>query len=364
MKISLWKKISVCTLAGFMCLYAVYTDVAHRLPSWFSEKALTALAFSSLFICLLFIIIWQLLERKNKVDSMHCLAFWQGVIIYGEVLIFLRFGFLKLFHLHMNASLISDDFPAGALSGCHLMDYFFSRAPEFKILIGCLQITGASALLFRRTRLLGIFILMPIIVNIVCMDFFFDVGEGITITAVFLTLGLIYLLFQEKQMLIQVFFKTKSAMPVLSFKSAWRKNLLRIAPVLVTLMILIPSIHPIKNASLMGKYKVEKMNINGKDVLTDLNNDSLLAAIYFDENETCLLRYNNYRNVKIGKAIYNDKSGKLNVIWRFPKNTRDTSFWNVLRFANSDDLILSGQTGTEHMKATLTKTELAKVLFK
>jgi hypothetical protein len=231
-------------------------------------------------------------------------------------------------------------------------------------MIGCLQITGALALLFRKTRLLGIFILMPIIVNIVCMDLFYEIGEGITITAIFLTLGLIYLLFQDRELLINLFFKTKSAMPIFFTNGNWKKNAVRISALVITLIILVPSIQPVKNASLLGKFKVEHLNINGKDIPPDLNNDSLLAAIYFDENETCLLRYNNYRNVKIGKAIYSEETGKLTVIWRFPKHIRDTSFWNISRSANSDDLTLSGQTGKENIKTTLIKTELAKVLFK
>lgn len=363
MKISFWKKLSVCALAGFLCLFTLHTDVNHHLPVWLPEIVITILAFIIFTLSLLYIFIWQFLERKNKIDSQQTLAFWQRVIIYCEALVFLRFGFLKLFGLHMNPSMIMEDFPAGTMSGYHLMDYFFGRAPEFKILIGSLQIIGAMALLWGRTRLLGIFILVPVILNIVCMDLFYNVGEGITIVAVFLLLGLSYLLFQEKEKFLDFFFKTKSAMPIFIFENSFKKNLLRITAVAATLALLIPSIHPLKNASIIGKYSMENLQINGKPVVHDLNNDSLLTDIYFDENETCLLRYNNYKSIKIGKAIYDEPDGKLTVIWRFPKNQKDTSFWNLLGSTRGDKLLLSGNTGKETIQATLTKTKLATVLF-
>lgn len=362
MKISLWRKISVCVLAGVLCTFAIHTDVNHRLPGWLPEIILTIFAFTLLIISFLYIFVWQFLEHKNNIDSQRVLAFWQGIIIYCEALVFLRFGFLKLFALHMNSSMITEDFPAGTMSDYHLMDYFFSRAPEFKILIGSLQILGATALLFRKTRLIGTFTLMPIIVNIVCMDLFYNIDTGITIVAIFLFMGLTYLLLQDREKLMDFFFKTKSVMPVFVFKSALKKNIIRLAAVAITLAILIPSIHPQKNVAIIGKYLVENLIINGKPLACNLNNDSLLNAVYFDEHETCLLRYNNYRNVKIGKAIYNEPDGKLTVLWRFPKNQHDTSFWNISR-SNKENLILFGKTGNETIEMSLVKTNLATVLF-
>lgn len=364
MKISLWKKISVCALAGFLMLFAVHTDLNHRLPVWLPEIVVTLFAFTLLIISLLYIFMWQFFEYKNKFDSQRILAFWQGIIIYCEALIFLRFGFLKIFALHMNSTLIAEDFPAGTMSDYHLMDYFFSRAPEFKILIGFLQIVGASTLLFRQTRLLGIFILMPVIVNIVCMDLFYNIGTGITITAIVLLVGLIYLLFQEREKLFFVFFTAKSTMPVFVFGTTFKKNIIRFSTLALTLVILIPSIQPRKNASILGKYSVKELNLNGKQVMLNCNNDSQLADIYFDENETCLLRYNNYRNIKIGKAIYDEPTGKLTVMWRFPKKEmQDTSYWNLSESIMDKKFILSGKTGKESLKATMIKTSLATVLF-
>jgi hypothetical protein len=362
MRVSLLNKITVCGLAGLLGLFAVHTDMNHRLPpSW--DGFVSAIAFLFLALSILHIFIWQYRESKKIADTARILAFWQGVIIYSEALIFIRFGFLKLLGLHMNSSLILEDFPAGSMSDYHMMDYFFNRAPEFKIIIGILQIAGAMCLLFRRTRLLGMFILIPIILNIVLMDVLYDIDDGITLVAINLLAGLVYLLLQEKKKLITLFFKEESSVAMFRFKNQPLKAGLKIMAVVLTLIILLPSVKRDKNVDILGKYivKIQMDSSQGNGVRP--GSDSIPTTVYFDENETCVLRYSDYRSIKIGRTNYDEATGTLQVFWRYPKTLRDTSFWQLIKSISGKDLVITGRTGDKNFKATLIKTPLPSVVI-
>jgi hypothetical protein len=362
MRTGFLKKAGLCGLAGLLGLFAIHTDMDHRLPPGWSGL-ISALAFLFLGASVLYIVIWQYRETKKIADSANITAFWQGVIVYGEVLIFIRFGFLKLLGLHMNSSLILEDFPAGSISNYHMMDYFFNRAPEFKIIIGILQIAGAMCLLFRRTRMLGVFILLPIILNIALMDVLYDIEGGITIVAFALLLGLVYLLLQEKKKLRALFFKGGDSMPIFWTHKPVLKIGLKIAALILTLVILLPSVKRDKNETIRGKYMVRSQISSGqvKDIRAD--HDSLPAIVYFDENETCVLRYGDYRSLKIGRTDYNEATGKLQVFWRYPKTQKDTSFWQLIRSGSGQELIITGRTGAGNFMATLIKTPLPSVVI-
>jgi len=361
MKPPLWKKITVCLLAGSLGMFSIRVDISHYLSLGIRDSAISIAAIAFLTVSVLYIPLWHYRENK-QISNANTLGFWQGVIIYMESFVFFRFGFLKLFGLHMSSSLIFSDMPAGALSGYHLMDYFFARAPEFKIIIGSLQIIGATFLLFKKTRLLGVFILLPIIVNIVCMDIFYDIG-GVTITAILLLAGLVYFLFQDKTKLLSFFLDSNTEIAPFEFKNKLSKNAVRISTLIIPLLILIPAIKPIQNNSILGKYRVSSLILNDKEVSIDLNEDSVLTTIYFDENETCVFRFNDYKKIKIGKAIYNESSNDLEVKWRYPLNQRDTSCLKLSAKNSKGARILSGKLANENFKATLVKVDLPNVVI-
>jgi len=364
MKISVWKKIIVCGLAALMAPFCIHSDISHYLSLGIPDAVITIPALTISLCAVLCIPIWHYFENKRGINSEKVLAFWQGFIIYLEAFVFFRFGLLKLFGLHMSSSLIFDDMPAGALSGYHLMDYFFGRAPVFKILIGSMQLVGATAILFRKTRWFGIFILLPVVANIVFMNIFYEIGGGITITAITLTIGLIYLLLQDKEKLKTIFFKSESSMPAFAFKNGSLKNILKVSSLAVSLIILIPSVKPISNMSILGKYNVSALSINDEIVPIDRNKDSVLTTVYFDENETCVLRYNDYKKLKIGKVTYNDHTQKLEIKWRYPKNQGGISSWKLSTPDAKNSRTLSGSMNNKGFTATLVKVDLPAPVIK
>jgi hypothetical protein len=52
---------------------------------------------------------------------------------------------------------------------------FFAFKPEYQIILGWLLLGAAAALAFRKSNLLGLFILLPMMINIVLLNFLFDI---------------------------------------------------------------------------------------------------------------------------------------------------------------------------------------------
>lgn len=360
MKTSLFHKIVLCLLAGLLCFFGFQADLNHHLPD-LVHKCLVVVCAGLVLVSVLFIPLWHFREKKQRIDSEQTLAFLQGLIIYVEAYVFFKFGLLKLLNLHMTSSLILSDMPGDSLSGYHLMDYFFGRAPLFKLIIGWLQLAGASLLLFRKTRLAAIFVLMPVIVNIVCMDILYEVGQ-VTLVAVLLLAGLVYLLVQEREKLIRLFLDAQSTMPVFRFRNNISRHVLRFSAFAIPFLVLAPAIKPLSNAGILGKYTVTSLTINKRVIPIDMNNDSLLTTVYFDQNETCMLRFNDYRKIQIGKAIYDGRTEILKVLWRYPQRQSDTT--ELLLSGKGDEKTLAGVINGDTITARLVKTPLPAVVIK
>jgi len=92
------------------------------------------------------------------------------------------------------------------LSGLDLMWAFFSYSPTFSNIIACFQIIGGLLLLFNRTKLIAVYILFPILLNILLIDIFYagyPILEAI-INVSFYILVLIFVCYNERSKLSQV----------------------------------------------------------------------------------------------------------------------------------------------------------------
>ncbi len=84
--------------------------------------------------------------------------------------------------------------------------------------IGVFQITGSFLLLFSRTRLIGVFVIIPVQLNIFLLDIFYEMGwvmvhAGIMLAAVF------YLLLSEYDRLKEFFLTSKTRVREVKIKS-------------------------------------------------------------------------------------------------------------------------------------------------
>lgn len=345
MKVSFLHKLLIVFLGGILGLFTIQFIADKHLPEAIPRNPFFICSFLWLGFSVAYVLYWQFRDSKQLSRNENILGFWHGVVVYCTAFIMFRFGIMKLLGLHMNTSLVYNDIPSGGLTGYELMDYFFGRSPLFKIIIGTLQLFGAALLLFSRTRLLGVFVLLPILVNVALMDILFHIGTQVTILAILLIIGLCYLSYQDREILIAFFLKSKSKIQSFSFKKIGYKQLIRLSAILLPFLMLLPVYHPAKNGAIMGKY-----NVFTKDSLTN---------IYFDENDDCVFRYHNdYQNIRVGKAIYDENKQLLKVIWRYPKNYNDTLqiFFPVM--PRQKNTVLTGMLGPDKFNITVRKVNL------
>ena len=86
------------------------------------------------------------------------------------------------------------------LSGVDLTWVFFSYSPTFSNIIACFQIIGGLLLLFNKTKLIGVAILFPILLNILLIDILyagFPILEAI-INATFYIIVLIFTCYNQR----------------------------------------------------------------------------------------------------------------------------------------------------------------------
>lgn len=90
-------------------------------------------------------------------------------------------------------------------SGYDIAWTFMGYSFAYILFVGISQIIGAWLLLWNKTKLLGVTILFPILVNIVVFDIIFlDVKDAV-VNAVIYLLMLVYILFYNKEKVITAF---------------------------------------------------------------------------------------------------------------------------------------------------------------
>lgn len=79
------------------------------------------------------------------------------------------------------------ELPSAELAGFDLAWLFFGYSEGYIWFIGLSQIIGSILLLFNRTKLLGVIILLPVLLNIMVVDFCFEVSSGALFSAMLYT---------------------------------------------------------------------------------------------------------------------------------------------------------------------------------
>jgi len=208
-------------------------------------------------------------------------AFWQGLLRYGIALDLAMFGVQKLFRLQFVVPLAMQDQPESRLTGEELTWTYFSHSYPFACMIGLFQIAGSVMLLYRRTKLLGVFTLLPVMVNICLLNFFYGFETGEKVHAVVLLLGLLYLLFEEYPRLA-AFFLARPAPPVLQFRGRGLRNFVRLSVLFLPVLFISGFHFPKQDPVLGGRYSVARQWVNEAEISPADCGDSVVSRVYFD----------------------------------------------------------------------------------
>ncbi len=360
-KTSLLKKLITCFTAGLVASVAtqriIYRTIWEFKNKWISAPVLVAIpVVIVLLVVIVYAFVWHQKEKKSPGKSAYVLAFWQGVIRYFIAIDLSMIGWQKLFHLQFSTPLGMLDEPFSSFSGEALTWAYFGRSYAFTCVIGLLQIAGSYLLLFKRTRLFGSILLFPVMLNIVLIDFFYGLDFGELSHAGILLVGILYLLLQDYDLLVEFFFRSESNLPVLIFKSRLMKIIIRISVIIIPLALIISYGSADKNPQLIGKYKIKDLRINQKQISAASCADSVLTTVYFDQGNDIVFEYNNLQRRWIGTYNFNPNNNTITATWRYPANIRDTLV-ATLSQTNNNQLSISGRLGNQSMKASLTKVK-------
>lgn len=235
-KRSLLYRIITCIIAGLTtaALWLLIGNGADH--PVFPKVIIFTLVIISLLGIIVFPFVWQLLLKKNPATADRIQAWLYIIIRYAIAFDLSIFGWKKFFHLQF---VVPDDIasrPMNQQSGEWLTWFYFGHSYAFGCIVAALQIAGSAMLLFRKTWLLGMFILFTLLLNITSVDIFYQMNPGALVQSVIMTIGVVFLMVTDYDRLVEFFFKAKSNLLSINTIKPGTKNMLRIAGVLLPLL--------------------------------------------------------------------------------------------------------------------------------
>jgi hypothetical protein len=377
------KKLLTCLLAGLVCGFCFFRIGRRFLIDWLPFPVILFIAAGILLTAIVFGVYWAFRRERSPRRSAAgqasagqtaaersvagrsvagqssmgrsaaIMAFWQGAIRYGIAMDLSMIGFQKLFHLQFSTHLGALDLPFNSFSPEDLTWAFFGQSRTFVCIIGGIQILGSFLLLFSRTKLAGVFVLLPVVLNIVLLNACYHMEWGESVQALELLLALLYLLFSEYGRLVEFFFRARRGLAAIRLKSRLLSSGIRLSTLFVPLLLIWHYGPPDKNPWLTGKYMVSHLRINQRDMVVHSCADSLLSTVYFDPGNECLFEYNSQQRRVYG--IYRLDAGKtrMTVIWHYPKNVTDTLVATLSAAGSGRTWTLSGRMGKDSVQMEL-----------
>lgn len=311
------QKFLVCLLTGLVTGAAFLRIGKRFLTRFFPLEFIVGTAVLILVAALVFSVVWHFRAKSDTINNDLTKSFWVGLMRYSIALDLAMFGFQKIFHLQFTTPRGMLDEPFSSFSGEWLTFTYFGQSYPFVVIIGLMQIVGSFLLLFTRTRLLALMIILPVILNIVLIDFFYSLAPGVLAHAVFILSAAIYLLLLDYDRLMLFFIKHGSMQS--SFTSAGKilKFAGRISILVLPLLLIAINESPDKHPELNGKYSVTRMVVNGKPVMATSCADSLLTLVYLDIANECVFEFNDQKRRLYGTYEMPAKD-QIVVSWHFP----------------------------------------------
>ena len=347
-------KLLLCFLAGLVAGAALLRVGRWVIGPWAPYAGLLAGAVLVLVGAIGYGFYWQRQPAGRPADGPR-LAFWQGLLRYAVAFDLSLFGWQKLFNLQFFVPLGLLDLPFSSFSGEDLTWAYFGYSYPYRCTIGALQIGGALLLLFHRTRLLGVLTLLPVLVNILLIDYFYHLPVGVFWQALIHLAGLLYLLGLDYERLVTVLLRPPPPLPRLAIRRPLVRTLLRLSVVYGPLLLLSGHEFPDTYPQLTGKYAVRHVQLNGRLLVARSCQDSVLTTVYLDIGHDCVFEFNDPKRRWYGNYTYEAGRRQLRVVWRRPTPRPDT-LTATLTPTTPKSLLATGYLGGQAVRFTLVKT--------
>jgi hypothetical protein len=305
------------------------------LHGFIPPNAAVVLGIIVLAAAILLLIAWNYHENNDDFPYATLHAWLLGVIRYSTAYSVATYGFAKVLKTQFGIMYSRNDTPVGSLSGFELTWNYFGYSYKLALILAALQIGGAILLLFRRTTLLGVCVLMPVMLNIVLINIFYNIAIGAFLVSIMITGALTYLLVLNREPLIRAFFNTASNLPAL--RLPYLKHVLRLIVVALSFFTVYRYIMNEKSIDFVGKWKVEKLEKNGQ--LIDKNawvtDSTAWQYIYVEEHGGVALSSNPYvfepKRAKRAMFKYDDKTRRLDLKFFEKGKPADSMVINIIK---------------------------------
>lgn len=314
-------KLVECLLVSIAVVNIFYMQVflplnfARSLPKIMNivfELSGAALVIAGIGFTIAYSIYWHRKEQKNNIDSGRLHAWFRGLIRYWLALQITTYGVAKILGLQFGQSFLRNDKLVSDLSGFDLTWNYFGYSYALTLIIGLLQIGGSVLLVFRRTYLLGIVVLLPVMMNIMLIDIFYGIPFGATLNAVLFTLGLLYLLLLRWKELTTFFLRPTDNLPPV--RIGLFKPLIKIAALAFVLIFTFYASGIKSSFAFTGKWQVDTLIRNGRPVDQDawLHDATVWKNVYVEQYGNITFSANPYviEKNKVSSGKYDYDSAK------------------------------------------------------
>lgn len=320
------KPFSPLALAAFIAAFLGFMVFARAIRVALGENIPPVLLYGVtagyfLAICCL-IFVWKSKAAKGTIDVTNYTAFWQNAVRYTLALDMVMFGGQKLCHLQFYVPLGMLDDPFTAIPNEMLMWAFMGRYHSMVDIIACIEILGGVLLLFRKTRLVGAFVLLPMLLNIMLLDFYY-LNLLVQVYVVLEVFAVIYLILLEYRRLVDFFLVSKGNSPLYNFRSKGMGYAVKASAIIIPAIALAVHQYPTNYTEITGKYEVKRVFINNTDQTQAPCRDSVLTHIFIDRFDL-VLGYPDYRNKVIGRYKYNPQTKQITVKFQYPETMKDS----------------------------------------
>jgi len=310
--------------------------------------------------------LWHILASAGA--SWHLLPVWSTVCLPAGVYPLLAeiavYGFAKILKTQFQTPDYRLDMPLGEMSGFGLTWYYFGYSYILAVIIASFQIGGAVLLLYRRTTLLATIILLPVMVNIVFINIFYDIDFGAFINSILFTLGLTYLLLLDTPKLKVSFWDLVEKLPAVHLRPFWAKHLLRLMPIAAAFGLICSYVYNDKSdKKLIGTWEVQRYFRNGKAVDTHswITDTTVVARVYFAGRYGCAFSPNPYaykwQQALRGEYEYNDTKHQLKFRYSTADSDKQDSLLATISNLTARSMVVEGILRKDTIRMELTKLE-------
>ena len=284
-------------------------------------------------IILLSTVICFFIFRNKYLNTEILIHRFRDFLRYFLFFVFFDYAFAKLFGNQFSLPDFFGDMPLSDLNGFLLTWIFFSYSYVYGLLIAFSQFLGSILLIINRTKYIGALLLIPVISNIIFIDYCYEIGNDVKIISVFYLIVLLYVIHPVIGSLLKLLLSKPGLVSKddLSIYLNKKQVVIKIFTVLTLTFICFYSnyITNVKyqfTTPIMGVWKTGNVYLNNKLFNWDCSSDSIPKKIYFEKGGSCFIKYSitdhygNYQTKADSIYIFDGNDSGLNFSGKFKIN--------------------------------------------